>query len=147
MHFNIAFAVFKFIKISCLFLQTQTEYRTLTPTWNKIFTFAVKDITSILDVTVYDEDRHHKTEFLGKISIPLWRIKNGEKKWYTLKDRKLIHPARGTNPQILLEMEVAWNPVRLLVYCLKIYLPIIANMHSLRHAIFLYLKPYSFIFI
>ncbi|CAG7817684.1 unnamed protein product [Allacma fusca] len=93
-------------------LQTQTEYRTLNPIWNKIFTFAVKDYTSLLEVTVYDEDRHHKTEFLGKLSIPLWKIKNGEKKWYPLKDRKLLRAARGNNPQILLEMELIWNPVR-----------------------------------
>jgi hypothetical protein len=83
--------------------------------WNKIFTFAVKDITSVLDVTVYDEDRNHKTEFLGKISIPLWRIKNGEKKWYVLKDQKQIRAARGTNPQILLEMDLVWNPVNLII--------------------------------
>ena len=84
----------------------------MNPMWNKIFTFAVKDYTSVLEVTVYDEDRHHKTEFLGKISIPLWKIKNGEKKWYHLKDRKLIRAARGNCPQILLEMELIWNPVR-----------------------------------
>ncbi|TGZ53312.1 Uncharacterized protein DBV15_04315 [Temnothorax longispinosus] len=49
-------------------LQTQTEYKTLTPSWQKIFTFNVKDINSVLEVTVYDEDRDHKVEFLGKLS-------------------------------------------------------------------------------
>ncbi|KAK9878537.1 hypothetical protein WA026_022434 [Henosepilachna vigintioctopunctata] len=38
-------------------LQTQTEYKTLTPTWNKIFTFNVRDINTVLEITVYDEDR------------------------------------------------------------------------------------------
>nr|XP_053641514.1 multiple C2 and transmembrane domain-containing protein-like isoform X3 [Cherax quadricarinatus] len=93
-------------------LQTQTEYKTLSPTWNKIFSFNVKDIHSILEVTVYDEDRDHKVEFLGKVAIPLLKIKNGEKKWYALKDKKLRARAKGNNPEILLECSVEWNPIR-----------------------------------
>ncbi|KAF9795988.1 hypothetical protein SFRURICE_010085 [Spodoptera frugiperda] len=50
-------------------LQTHTEYKTLTPNWMKIFTFTVKDITSILEITVYDEDHDHKVEFLGKLAL------------------------------------------------------------------------------
>ncbi|XP_069158238.1 multiple C2 and transmembrane domain-containing protein isoform X4 [Procambarus clarkii] len=93
-------------------LQTQTEYKTLSPNWNKIFSFNVKDIHSILEVTVYDEDRDHKVEFLGKVNIPLLKIKNGEKKWYALKDKKLRARAKGNNPEILLECSVEWNPIR-----------------------------------
>ncbi|KAK9707893.1 Plant phosphoribosyltransferase C-terminal [Popillia japonica] len=93
-------------------LQTQTEYKTLSPSWQKIFTFNVKDINNVLDVTVYDEDRDHKVEFLGKIAVPLLRIKNGEKRWYALKDKKLRSRAKGSSPQILLEMTVIWNPIR-----------------------------------
>ncbi|XP_011295342.1 multiple C2 and transmembrane domain-containing protein-like isoform X1 [Musca domestica] len=93
-------------------LQTQTEYKTLTPTWNKIFTFNVKDITQVLEITVYDEDRDHRVEFLGKLVIPLLRIKNGVKRWYTLKDKNLCSRAKGLSPQILLEMHVVWNEVR-----------------------------------
>ncbi|XP_075166699.1 multiple C2 domain and transmembrane region protein isoform X1 [Haematobia irritans] len=93
-------------------LQTQTEYKTLTPTWNKIFTFNVKDITQVLEITVYDEDRDHRVEFLGKLVIPLLRIKNGVKRWYTLKDKNLCSRAKGMSPQILLEMNVEWNEIR-----------------------------------
>ncbi|VDM95432.1 unnamed protein product [Onchocerca ochengi] len=90
-------------------LQTHTEYKTINPEWNKIFTFAVKDIHSILEITIYDEDPNKKAEFLGKIAIPLLQIQNCEPKWYALKDRKLETRAKG---QILLEMDVIWNPIR-----------------------------------
>lgn len=76
-------------------LQTQTEYKTLNPNWNKIFTFNIKDMAEPLDITVYDEDRDHKVEFLGRVMIPLFRIKSGEKRWYALKDRKLMSRAKG----------------------------------------------------
>ncbi|XP_026675925.1 multiple C2 and transmembrane domain-containing protein-like [Diaphorina citri] len=72
----------------------------------------VKDINSVLEVTVYDEDKDHKVEFLGKLAIPLLRIRNGERRWYALKDKKLTGRAKGNNPQILLEMDVVWNPIR-----------------------------------
>ncbi|XP_063222777.1 multiple C2 and transmembrane domain-containing protein isoform X3 [Bacillus rossius redtenbacheri] len=93
-------------------LQTQTEYKTLMPSWQKIFTFNVKDINSVLEVTVYDEDRDHKVEFLGKVAIPLLRVRNTEKKWYALKDKKLRSRAKGNCPQILMELTVVWNPIR-----------------------------------
>lgn len=72
----------------------------------------MKDINSVLEVTVYDEDRDHKVEFLGKVAIPLLKIKNGEKRWYALKDKKLRGRAKGNSPQILLEMTVIWNIIR-----------------------------------
>ena len=74
----------------------------------------VKDINSVLEVTVYDEDRDHRFEFLGAVHIPLLRITNGQKRWYTLKDRKLRSRAKGSNPQILLELSVVWNEVNIL---------------------------------
>ena len=77
-----------------------------------LFVFSnVKDVHSILEITVYDEDRDGRTDFLGKTSIPLLRIKNGEKKWYALKDKKLRRRAKGNQPQILLEMNLVYNVV------------------------------------
>ncbi|XP_049881245.1 multiple C2 and transmembrane domain-containing protein isoform X7 [Pectinophora gossypiella] len=93
-------------------LQTHTEYKTLTPNWMKIFTFTVKDISSILELTVYDEDHDHKVEFLGKLAVPLLSIRNGEKRWFALKDKKMRARAKGNYPQILLEMTVIWNPLK-----------------------------------
>lgn len=40
-------------------VQTHTEYKTVSPTWNRIFTLPVRDINSTLFLTVYDEDRNH----------------------------------------------------------------------------------------
>lgn len=60
----------------------------------------VKDITSVLEVTVFDEDRDHKVEFLGRLLIPLLRIRNGEKRWYALKDKKMYARAKGSTPQV-----------------------------------------------
>ncbi|KHN72775.1 Multiple C2 and transmembrane domain-containing protein 2 [Toxocara canis] len=90
-------------------LQTHTEYKTLNPIWNKLFTFAVKDIHAVLEITVYDEDPNKKAEFLGKVAIPLLKINNCQKRWYALKDRKLNQPSKG---QIQVELDVIWNPIR-----------------------------------
>jgi hypothetical protein len=78
----------------------------------KYFFSNVKDINSVLEVTVYDEDRDHKVEFLGKVAIPLLKIRNGEKRWYALKDKKLRCRAKGNNPQILIELTIIWNVLR-----------------------------------
>lgn len=72
-------------------------------------------MTSVLEVTVYDEDRDHKVEFLGKVAIPLLKIRNNEKRWYALKDKKLYSRAKGNFPQILLELSVIWNPVSMFI--------------------------------
>lgn len=40
------------------------------------------------------------------------RIKNNERKWYLLKDKKLRNPAKGDSPQIFLEMFFVYNKVR-----------------------------------
>ena len=72
----------------------------------------VKDVHDFLEITVYDEDANHYYEFLGKISIPLLKIENNERKWYFLKDKKLRMPAKGDRPRILLEMFFVYNEIR-----------------------------------
>ena len=47
-----------------------------------------------------------RSEFLGKLAIPLLRIEPGKKRWYVLKDKKLRCRAKGNNPKILLEMNL-----------------------------------------
>uniref|UniRef100_A0A5S6QAN4 C2 domain-containing protein n=1 Tax=Trichuris muris TaxID=70415 RepID=A0A5S6QAN4_TRIMR len=89
--------------------QTRTEYKTLNPEWNQTFMFSVKDMYSVLEITVYDEDPNGRTEFLGKIAIPLYKIEDGRKRWYRLKNSKLTQVAKG---RILLEGKIYWNPIR-----------------------------------
>ena len=93
-------------------LQTHTEYKTITPTWNRILNLPVGDIHSVLHISVYDEDRNHKYEFLGKIAFPLLNIDSGQKRWFALKDKKLRARAKGHNPQILLQLDLQWNSIR-----------------------------------
>ena len=50
-------------------------------------------------------------EFLGKVKIPLLRIQNNVRRWYALKEKKLRAPAKGDNPQIMLEMFFVYNKV------------------------------------
>uniref|UniRef100_I3K194 Multiple C2 and transmembrane domain containing 1 n=1 Tax=Oreochromis niloticus TaxID=8128 RepID=I3K194_ORENI len=87
-------------------LQTHTVYKNLNPEWNKVFTFNVKDIHSVLEVTVYDEDRDRSADFLGKVAIPLLNIQNGECKAYALKSKELTGPTKGV---IFLEIDVIFN--------------------------------------
>ncbi|XP_062068378.1 multiple C2 and transmembrane domain-containing protein 1 isoform X1 [Lepus europaeus] len=90
-------------------LLTHTVYKNLNPEWNKVFTFNVKDIHSVLEVTVYDEDRDRSADFLGKVAIPLLSIQNGEQKAYVLKNKQLTGPTKGV---IYLEIDVIFNAVK-----------------------------------
>nr|XP_020445330.1 multiple C2 and transmembrane domain-containing protein 1-like [Monopterus albus] len=69
----------------------------------------VKDIHSVLEVTVLDEDRDRSADFLGKVAIPLLRIHNGEQKGYMLKNKQLTAPTKGV---IYLEIDVIYNAVK-----------------------------------
>ncbi|XP_069819032.1 multiple C2 and transmembrane domain-containing protein 1 isoform X6 [Dendropsophus ebraccatus] len=90
-------------------LMTHTVYKNLNPEWKKVFTFNINDIHSVLEVTVYDEDRDRSADFLGKVAIPLLSIQNGEQKAYVLKNKQLTGPTKGV---IYLEIDVIFNAVR-----------------------------------
>ncbi|RXN02985.1 sialoadhesin-like isoform X1 [Labeo rohita] len=69
----------------------------------------VKDIHSVLEITVYDEDRDRSADFLGKVAIPLLNIRNSEQKAYVLKNKELTGPTKGV---IFLEADVIFNAVK-----------------------------------
>ncbi|XP_072515956.1 multiple C2 and transmembrane domain-containing protein 2 isoform X2 [Salminus brasiliensis] len=90
-------------------LQTHTVYKTLNPEWDKVFTFPIKDIHDILEVTVFDEDGDKAPDFLGKVAIPVLSIHNGQMISCPLKKEDLGSLSKGT---ILLELEVIFNPIK-----------------------------------
>ncbi|XP_056444156.1 multiple C2 and transmembrane domain-containing protein 1-like isoform X2 [Gadus chalcogrammus] len=90
-------------------LQTHTVYKNLNPEWNKVFTFNVKDIHAVLEVTVLDEDRDRSADFLGKVSIPLLYVRNGVQRGYVLKNKHLTGPKKGV---VYLEIDVIFNTVK-----------------------------------
>ncbi|KAG8440694.1 hypothetical protein GDO86_006441 [Hymenochirus boettgeri] len=90
-------------------LQTHTVYKNLNPEWNKVFTFPIKDILDVLEVTVFDEDGDKAPDFLGKAVIPLLSVKNGQQVAYLLKNKDLGSPSKGV---LYLEINIIYNPVR-----------------------------------
>ncbi|XP_048418760.1 multiple C2 and transmembrane domain-containing protein 2-like [Stegostoma tigrinum] len=90
-------------------LQTHTVYKNLNPEWNKVFSFNIKDIHDVLEVTVFDEDGDKPPDFLGKVAIPLLSIKNGQQTAYFLKNRKLGRPEKGV---LYLQLDIIYNPIK-----------------------------------
>ncbi|TFK13142.1 inositol hexakisphosphate and diphosphoinositol-pentakisphosphate kinase 2 [Platysternon megacephalum] len=90
-------------------LQTHTIYKNLNPEWNKVFTFPIKDIHDVLEVTVFDEDGDKPPDFLGKVAIPLLSIRNGQQCCYRLKNKDLELASKGV---VCLELDVLFNPVK-----------------------------------
>ena len=85
----------------------------------------MEDITDTLEITVFDENRRTKHDFLGKVwrldcdkvdidfslqvVIPLLNIEHGQKKWFKLKEKNIKKDARGDHPEIQLELKIFWN--------------------------------------
>ncbi|XP_073692519.1 multiple C2 and transmembrane domain-containing protein 2 isoform X2 [Garra rufa] len=90
-------------------LQTHTIYKTLNPEWNKVFTFPVKDIHEVLEVTVFDEDGDKAPDFLGKVALPLLSIRNGQLVACPLRKENLGGLSKGT---IVLELEVIYSSIK-----------------------------------
>ncbi|XP_040825006.1 multiple C2 and transmembrane domain-containing protein 2 isoform X2 [Ochotona curzoniae] len=90
-------------------LQTHTVYKNLNPEWNKVFTFPIKDIHDVLEVTVLDEDGDKPPDFLGKVAIPLLSIRDGQSNCYVLKNKDLEQAFKGV---IYLELDLIYNPVK-----------------------------------
>ncbi|XP_029909758.1 multiple C2 and transmembrane domain-containing protein 2 [Myripristis murdjan] len=90
-------------------LQTQTIYKTLNPEWNKVFTFPIKDIHDVIELTVLDENGDRAPNFLGKVAIPLLAVQNGQQVCRFLKKEDLGSLTKGS---ITLVPEIIYNKVR-----------------------------------
>ncbi|XP_043101743.1 multiple C2 and transmembrane domain-containing protein 2 isoform X3 [Puntigrus tetrazona] len=90
-------------------LQTHTIYKTLNPEWNKVFTFPVKDIHEVLEVTVFDEDGDKAPDFLGRVALPLLSIRNGQQVVCPLRKENLRGLSKGS---VVLELEVIYNSIK-----------------------------------
>ncbi|CAB4059734.1 unnamed protein product [Lepeophtheirus salmonis] len=106
---------FLFIKIYC----AKGLYAADLGVWNRYMKMYIKDIHSVISLNVFDEDRNHKMEFLGRVTIPILQIEDGKKRWYALKDKKCRSLAKGQNPQIQLEIKVTWNWLRAAIVTLN----------------------------
>ncbi|XP_030232523.1 multiple C2 and transmembrane domain-containing protein 2 isoform X3 [Gadus morhua] len=90
-------------------LQTHTIYKTLNPEWNEVFTFPIKDVHEVLEVTIFDEDGDKAPDFLGKTAIPLLMAPNRQQITLPLKKENLGSLSKGV---LTLELELLFNPVR-----------------------------------
>lgn len=89
-------------------LQTHTIYRSTNPEWNKTFTFPIKDIHDVLELTVFDENGDRSPNLLGKVAVPLLTVQNGQQMCLLLKKEDLGRTAKGT---ITLVLEIIYNKV------------------------------------
>lgn len=101
--------------------RTPTVYKTLNPEWNGEFVFPVLDISDILYIKIYDEDRFNSPEFLGMLAVPLLRLRDEDKMLHTfaLKNKRLEKRAKGVHPQIMLKFNLVWNPLRGAIKCIS----------------------------
>ncbi|CAL8355638.1 unnamed protein product [Lota lota] len=90
-------------------LQTQTILKTLNPEWNKVFTFPVKDIHDVVELTVLDDNGDKTPTVLGKVAMPLLSVQNGQRICRLLKKESLGTTAKGS---ITLELDVIYNQIR-----------------------------------
>ena len=74
------------VSIGGQILRTQTISKTVEPSWNKCFEFNLNDISDRIKFTVFDEEGDKKYRALGTLKIPLLKIVNNSKMWYTLQE-------------------------------------------------------------
>uniref|UniRef100_A0A8D0VUQ8 Multiple C2 and transmembrane domain-containing protein 2 n=1 Tax=Sus scrofa TaxID=9823 RepID=A0A8D0VUQ8_PIG len=104
-------------------LQTHTIYKNLNPEWNKVFTFPIKDIHDVLEVTVFDEDGDKPPDFLGKVAIPIKasiRTFTPREKRFTEDSRKLSKKILSRDVDRVKRITMAiWNTIQFLKSCFQ----------------------------
>ncbi len=106
---------FAVVRVGDVEFTSATVAKTTEPAWDEEFLFQVDDICQILHVSVWDRDRFHDPELLGRVALSLLEIKEDDEKGtvstlsLALKDKKLSGRARGRHPQIRLGLRLTWN--------------------------------------
>ena len=117
------------VRLGDVEFRSEVVPRTTEPHWGERFHFAVTDMTETLHLWVYDRDRFHDPEFLGRLAVPLLAMcarncpeseedSHGERV-FALKDKKLDGRAKGRHPQIRLRFELTWNLTRACVKTIR----------------------------
>lgn len=106
---------FAVIQLRDVEFKSNTIKKEINPVWDEEFVFPITDMSDIMYITVYDEDRFNDPEFLGKVAIPLYFISQQSptrEVTLALKDKKLQSRAKGHHPQITIKFEIQWNKLR-----------------------------------
>ncbi len=114
------------VRLGDLEYRSEVSRKTLEPEWKEQFHFDVRDMSEVLHVCVYDHDRFHDPEFLGRVSVPLLAMSAGKdeedshgERVFALKDKKMDKRARGKHPRIRLKFELDWNLARACVKTIR----------------------------
>ena len=87
--------------------KTTVIKETLNPVWSgDSMHFPVTDLFGCLDIVVYDQDAGGKSDFLGRVMIPLSDIRRHHKGCYALKDQNCVLRGKG---EITIEMWMVLN--------------------------------------
>lgn len=78
-----AFAV---ISLRDVEFETAVIKKTLHPEWNESFVFKIEDISDVLNVSLWDQDRFNDPEFLGQVAVPIFSLEDGCERTFALKD-------------------------------------------------------------
>lgn len=72
--------------------KTKVVKKSLSPSWCEEFSFKVEDLKEELVISVLDEDKYCKDDFVGSVKIPVSRVLDADSKslgtaWYTLQPK------------------------------------------------------------
>ena len=106
---------FCLIKACGNIFRTRTIFNSTTPIWEKYFVMEFADITSCLQIDVFDECDRNNHHILATLKIPFLQMDKKGKMWYVLTKHgsNTYSPFKPTiedeEPKILLECLISYN--------------------------------------
>ena len=79
--------------------------------FHKKLHWKIDNFSSILYVTIYDEDRFGEPEFLGRVGVPVATLRNGARvlRTFYLRDKNLKRYSKGTVDLVLAKKWEPWK--------------------------------------